>query len=271
MWSESDGDPDTPVRMAKRAVYRWLLPRAATDVLGVTAATLDFTGRRDRDPRFRVLYNGFAADRIVGGDRHAARQRWQLPLDAPILGYLGRCSPVKNRPFLVDVHRAAQVRQPDVRLLIAGARGTDDITQVHPDVIHDPRVVLAGDVEEIGPVLAAADVLLLPSLMEGLPGVVLEALACGLPVVANDLPCMRELATLVPGLTLVPLSAGADRWAEAALEQAALDGAERERLRQFMQSSPFTLDHVSREWRRIWAPPAQPTPPRSLEQSRARR
>ncbi|MFG1677848.1 glycosyltransferase [Micromonospora sp. NPDC049282] len=271
MWSESDCAPDTPVRRAKRAVYRWLLPRAATDVLGVTGATLDFTGRRGRDSRYRVLYNGFAADRITEGARDTARQRWRLPLDAPVLGYLGRSAPVKNRPFLVEVHRAARVRQPDVRLLVAGARGTDDITDAHPDVVHDPQVVLAGEVEQIGPVLVAADVLLLPSLTEGLPGVVLEALASGLPVVANDLPCMRELAALLPGVTLVPLAAGADRWAEAALDQAALGGAEREALRKALRSSPFTLDHVSQEWRRVWGVPAPAAPVWPLEQSAGRR
>ncbi|MEV0005018.1 glycosyltransferase [Micromonospora sp. NPDC050980] len=271
MWSEGDGAPNTPVRLAKRAAYRWLLPRAATDVLGVTGATLDFTGRRGRDARYRVLYNGFAAERIAAGDRDTARQRWRLPPDAPVLGYLGRCAPVKNRPFLVQVHRAARLRRPDARLLVAGARGADDITDAHPDVVHDPQVVLAGEVEQIGPVLAAADVLLLPSLTEGLPGVVLEALASGLPVVANDLPCMRELATLLPGVTLVPLAAGADRWAEAALDQAALGGAEREALRAALRSSPFTLEHVSRQWCRVWGVPAPPAPVRPTEQPVGRR
>jgi glycosyltransferase involved in cell wall biosynthesis len=252
MWSEGDGRAGTRRRRAQRALLRSLLPYAATDVLGVTPAALAFAGDRPRDPRYRVLYNSVSTDRIDGWDRQAARRRWGLPADALVLGYLGRAAPEKNRAFLVDVHRAARALRPDTRLLVAGPGGTADLTAPHPDVATDPHVVLAGEVDEIGPVLAAADVLLLPSVREGLPGVILEALAAGVPVVATDLRCLRELAALVRGITLVPLSAGADAWADAATVRAALDSTGRHRISQALRSSPFTLDHVVRQWRTLW-------------------
>ncbi|MFG1799634.1 glycosyltransferase [Micromonospora carbonacea] len=252
MWSEGDGKPATLRRRLLRGLCRVVLAHTATDVLGVTAAAVAFAGPRPHDCRYRVLPNGVDTTRTDGWDRATARRRWDLPGDAPVFGFLGRAHPVKNRPFLVEVHRAAREHRPDARLLVAGPLGVDDLTAAHPGVDRDPHVVLAGEVEEVGPVLRAADVLLLPSLREGLPGVVLEALAVGVPVVAADLPSLRELSGLVAGLTLVPLSAGPQVWARVALEQAGADDARRAEIARVLRGSPLTLDHVARQWRRLW-------------------
>ncbi|HEX6359624.1 glycosyltransferase [Actinophytocola sp.] len=56
-----------------------------------------------------------------------------------------------------------------------------------------------------------------PRIREGLPTVVLEALAAGVPVLASDLPGVRGLAREVYGLTPLPLSAGPEVWARTAL------------------------------------------------------
>ncbi|WP_229398004.1 glycosyltransferase [Micromonospora okii] len=255
IWSEGDGAPDTAARRARRAALRWLLARTATDVLGVTAAALRLARTGPADRRYRVLPNAVAVDRLGGVDRGAARRRWGIPAQARVLGHLGRAAPVKNRGFLVEVHRCARAAGVDTRLLVAGPGGTGDLTAAHPGVTGDPTVVLAGEVETIGGVLAATDVLLLPSLREGLPGVALEALAGGVPVVANDLPCMRELAGCLDGISLVPLAAGPRRWAEVALAEAGAGADRRRQLARAVRSSRFTLPEVAREWRAVWRVP----------------
>jgi len=252
MWSESDGRPDSLPWRVRRALLRRLLRRTATDVVGVTAAALRLAGPPEGDRRYRVLYNSVATDRVDGWDRRAARRRWGLPTDACVLVHIGRAAAVKNRPFLVETHRVVRERWPQTRLLVVGPGGTDDLTSAHPEIVDDPSVLLAGETEEIASVLAAADVLLLPSRWEGLPGVVLEALAAGVPVVANDLPCLRELTAHLSGLTLLPLSAGAAGWADAVLRQARASTARRDEIRRRLRSSPFLLDHAVREWRALW-------------------
>jgi glycosyltransferase involved in cell wall biosynthesis len=252
MWSEAAGQPDTWPRKARRALLRLLLRHAATDVVGVTAAALNLAGPRAGDGRYRVLYNSVSTDRVDGWDRQAARKRWHVPADAHVMVHIGRAVPEKNRPFLIDVHRAVRELWPDTRLLAVGPGGVRDLTTAHPEIVHDPQVVLGGEVEEVASVLAAADVLVLPSRSEGMPSVVLEALAAGVPVVATDLPCLQELATHVRGLILLPLSAGALRWADAAMQQARTTAARRQEIRQRLRSSPFVLDHAVREWKALW-------------------
>ncbi|MBF9130873.1 glycosyltransferase [Plantactinospora sp. S1510] len=252
LWSEGDGRPDTWPQRARRALLRQLLRRTATDVVGVTSAALDLAAPRSGDGRYRVLYNSVSTDRVDGWQREPARRRWNLPAEVPVLVHIGRAASAKNRPFLVEVHRAVRLEEPDARLLAVGPGGVDDIVTAYPDAAYDPYVVLGGETEEIASVLATADVLVLPSRREGLPGVVLEALAAGVPVVATDLPCLRELAAHLHGLTLLPLSAGARSWAGTATAQARTDADGRRRISRSLRSSPFVLEHAVREWKTLW-------------------
>jgi len=77
-------------------------------------------------------------------------------------------------------------------------------------------------------VLAAADAFLFPSLTEGMPNAVLEAMACGLPIVASDIPVLRELSA--DGERMLPLSGDdATQFADA-LVRLRSDAALRSRL-----------------------------------------
>ncbi|WP_329108995.1 glycosyltransferase [Micromonospora sp. NBC_01699] len=252
MWSEGDGRPDTRARRIRRAVLRRLLRRVATDVLGVTTAALALAGPPTGDRRYRVLYNSVDPSRVGGWEREAARSRWRLPSDVPVLAYLGRSAPEKNRPFLIEVHRAVRAHRPDARLFVVGPGGADDLLGAYPEIVDDPLVVLAGESDEIASVLAATDVLLLPSRREGLPGVVLEALAAGVPVLATDLPCLREVEPRVRGLALLPLADGPQRWADAAVAQIQLGPVERAEIRRSLHSSPFLLANAVAQWRTLW-------------------
>ncbi|MGW0433347.1 glycosyltransferase [Micromonospora sp. NPDC003197] len=252
MHSEGDGRRNTPVRRLRRWLLRHLLRHTATDVLGVTGAALDFAGPPAGDARYRVLYNGVNTARVSGWDRSTARRHWKIPEDAHVMVHIGRPAPAKNRPFLIDVHTAVRELWPDTVLLVVGPGGTDDFTSARPEIVDDPLVLLAGEAEEIASVLAAADVLLLPSRWEGLPGVILEALAAGVPVVATDLPCLRELSAQLRGLTLLPLAEGPLRWADATMCQAQTSSARRQEIRQSLHSSAFLLDRAVRQWRTLW-------------------
>ncbi|MFY1636940.1 glycosyltransferase family 4 protein [Solwaraspora sp. WMMB335] len=252
MWSEADGRPDTLAQRARRALLRRLLHRVATEIVAVSDAALAFAGRSTGTVGCRILYNSVDTARVAGWTRAAGRRKWGLPQDAPVIGYIGRAAAEKNRPYLVDVHRAVRGEAPATRLLIVGPAGTDDVTSAHPDVRDDPSVVLGGETDEIASVLAASDVFVLPSRWEGLPGVVLEALAAGVPVVATNLPCLREASRYVDGLTLLDLSDGPQRWAAAVAGSVRTSPADREAIRARFATSPFQTEHAVTQWLSLW-------------------
>src|SRR5262249_11519365 len=101
-------------------------------------------------------------------------------------------------------------------------------------------------------VLPHHDVLLLPSRREGLPCVVLEALAAGLPVLATDLPGLRELAAQLDGITLLPLDAGPHTWATTALQLATTPTTTRNRITTTLRHSPYTLAAATTNWTTLW-------------------
>lgn len=252
LWSAGDDQSASLRQRVRRAALRALLAWGATDVLGVTeAATRWARPYGAGDSRYRVLVNTTAA-RPAASDRTSARTGWQVPEDALVLAHAGRSIPCKNRPFLLEVHDAVRRRRPDARLLLAGPDGVDDLVAARPSCRTDPRVVLAGEVADVAEVWAAADVLVLPSTREGLPGVVLEALAAGVPCVASDLPCLREVVPLVDGLVLVPLDAPAELWAAAVIDSAGADPDARERIAARLRSSPFLHPYALRAWRELW-------------------
>jgi glycosyltransferase involved in cell wall biosynthesis len=105
---------------------------------------------------------------------------------APTIGFAGRLARDKGIHFLLPVFAAVRRHIPNARMLVAG--GMDDADKIDQRTITALQdcsaVTLAGVVADMPAFFAAVDVLCLPTLREGLPNVVIEAAACGVPTVA---------------------------------------------------------------------------------------
>ena len=84
--------------------------------------------------------------------------------------------------------------------------------------------------------LEHADVMLFPSLWEGLPGAVIEAASVGVPVVASDLPGVLEIARQLPIVSPLSLAANDEQWAKCVVQQFSYLPPKRDRLTQFSRS-----------------------------------
>ena len=253
-WIHTSGKPYTAPRRLLRAILRPLLLRNATAVVAVNSVALRATvAEPDRWHGTAVtLANPVDTGRFAPQDRALCRQRFGLPADAFIAMHLGRASAEKNRPFLVEVWRALRESGADATLVFAGPGGSSDVTSRHPQAAHCPSIVFAGMVEDVPALLGAADVLLLPSHWEGLGNAVLEALSCGVPAVVNDVAGPRELASAVPGISIVDIRAGAAAWAAAAVRAAGNGPTDRQRLHQAMAASPYAIGAAAAAWRALW-------------------
>jgi glycosyltransferase involved in cell wall biosynthesis len=117
--------------------------------------------------------------------------------------FVGRLVPEKAPDLLL---RAFSAVEGETKLVLAGGSSfTDDyVRRIHTLAGSDPRVVLTGYVygELLEELYSNASAFALPSLLEGLPLTLLEAISYGLPVIASDIPPHREV--LGPGPALVP-------------------------------------------------------------------
>jgi glycosyltransferase involved in cell wall biosynthesis len=259
-------EPASLLRRARRSILRRWIDSHATHILAsgesVMAAVWGDFWRRD--PRCTVVYSGIAPERYASspGERAAVRAALGIDRDSPVVIQVGRLDPVKNQFAAIDIHSGILQLQPRTRLVLVGD-GEADYEQALRQRIAalglQDSVVLTGARTDVARLLSAANLMLLPSLREALPGVVLQASAAGLPVVASALPGVGEIARHLPNVIACSLQAGAGHWAQlsAGLLRGGPSGAIAARFR----ASPFVLDNAVASMRRIYAraPLATPT------------
>lgn len=261
--SDSDGRSESWTRRIVCWGLQRLIDRYATDIVAVSRAAMEKAWKPSRrnDPRCRVIYNGLDLTRFP--DPTDVQKAWKtreklgvLP-ESPLCIHVGSLRPPKNHERLLRIFKAVEERTPGAMLMLVG--DTLDRTAWLAERLCSlglcPSVRVLGRRDDVPDLLAAADVMLFPSLWEGLPGAVLESLAAGTPVVASDLPSIREIAEFLPGLRVISLSESDRHWAKLIAHAAHPTTAQRSAMRRAFAESPFTIEHHARQMRELWLEP----------------
>lgn len=123
----------------------------------------------------------------------AVRERYRLP--ARYVLYLGSINPRKNLVELVKAHAMARSNDPTIPLLVACGVDRWHAERTHASIVNAENVRFTGHVsqEDLPAVVAGADMLVYPSLVEGFGLPPLEAMASGIPVIASRIPVFEEV------------------------------------------------------------------------------
>lgn len=153
-----------------------LVAREIRDLLGVPAS------------RVRLIENGVDLARFTPADaaaKAAARTALDLAGDDPVVAFVGSGFERKGAFHLVEALATGAAR--GVRAVIAGHdRKLEALRRRVAKLGLEGRVQVLGGVGDVRPILAAADLLALPTLYDPMPNAALEAIACGLPVVTSE-------------------------------------------------------------------------------------
>lgn len=213
--------------------------RRATRLVAVSDELRDLAISLGADPRkIRVIPNGVDASVFFPRRRRASERR--------LIVAAGRLVESKGHHHVIAALRILRERGIDAELIIAGGAGRGlPSTERHLRKLvtgHglDSRVRLLGWIppEQLADWMSAADVFCLASRHEGCPNVVIEALACGAPVVATDVGMVRRLVPSDRYGLLV--QAGDPLSLAAALERALKQGWDREAIAAWGQSRSWT-------------------------------
>jgi glycosyltransferase involved in cell wall biosynthesis len=208
----------------KLRLYPWALKRARA-VVAVSGFARDEVVRHfGADPgRIHVIHSGPGLSSADGAAPPAREEA-----EGPFLLYVGNLAANKNLPFLV---RAFGASSTPARLVLAGRPG-EGFSELESELEASPRrpdVELRTDASdtEVEGLYRSATALVLPSVYEGFGFTPLEAMSRDCPVVASDIPAVREVSG--DGALLVPLDE--DAWARA-LERVTADESLRADLRE---------------------------------------
>lgn len=170
-----------------------------------------------------IVHNGVDLERFRFSKAARERCRSDLGLDdAIVIGHVGRFTAAKNHSRLLHVFAQVLEAEPAARLLLVGnGRLRAEIEKQIVSLGVERQVSLVGVRDDIPDLLSAMDVFLLPSSYEGLPVVVVEAQAAGLPCVISDVVTGEvALTDLVRSVSLDESDAV---WADAVLAAASTE------------------------------------------------
>ena len=195
---------------------RTLRARSTAAVIRMLIRTL-MNGSRDavlvqnNDDCTAMRRLGIMADRIflIPGRELISRAQALAEPSGPITtAFVGRLLDDKGVRTLVAAHEILASRGQPIRLLIAGEPDPANPVSIPPEEIATWSrrlwIEVLGHVADIRKVWESAHIAVLPSRREGLPKSLLEAAACGRPIVATDVPGCREIARRGVNALLVP-------------------------------------------------------------------
>lgn len=190
----SIGDPDHWVSTPLRALRVGIMLRRCSRVVALWPAA---AGRLQERHRLRpdqvaVVPNGADSrrfDLITPGERHQARVLHNLPAEAAVVCFIGALTEEKDPAMAVR----ATAGIPNARLLVVGDGPLRSEIQDLASSAMPDRAIFLPNVDDVCSVLAATDVLVLTSISEGLPGVLIEAGLRGLPTVAARVGGVPEI------------------------------------------------------------------------------
>ena len=204
---------------ARRARVTFYLRRArrSWSRCGLTPDASSVSRHRVAPEKIRVIPRAVPADRfeVVDAARRAdARRRFELPPDAPVALYMAALVDYKDPGTAVD----AVALLPDTHLLVAGDGPERSRMETYARARLGARVHFVGVIPDPASAFAAANLLVLPSLTEGMPGVTIEAGLSGVPVVATDVGAVREVVLDgVTGVVVPPRDPAAMRSRDRAI------------------------------------------------------
>src|SRR5690554_3713345 len=199
----SDHFRDDPFRRLYNRWVRMLTLKHSTNIVANSEAAFNFFFPNEwrNNERFSVVYNGVNPESFVN---EAANLRKSLGIadDAFVVGHTGRFNEAKNHTTIFAVAQKLVEKYPDIYFLLCGNGVKENSENLLKEKGLQDRVLVFENRSDIPAFLNTLDCYFFPSVTEGQPNALIEAMVMGLPFVASDIAPIRE--TVGDGYPLYP-------------------------------------------------------------------
>ncbi|MFI0474466.1 glycosyltransferase family 1 protein [Halomonas sp. HMF6819] len=236
-------------RLYQRVARRLIVMSATRFVsCGRAASNYLFPGRKD----VVVIPNAVDIERFSQASGIAVRNELKINSGEIVIVQVGRFMPVKNHERSILIAKALRQKAVDFQLLLVGTGPEQDRIR---DLILEHRleshVQVLGLRTDIPELMAAADVMLMPSLHEGFPVVLVEAQAAGLPAVVSN-AVSPEVELGMDMVRFVELEASDADWAQTILSAATADHPEKHVRHRILEQAGFSSAAGARRLEQVY-------------------
>lgn len=156
-----------------------------------TAMAFFFSGER-RHKKFRVIYNGIQPEILEPTlSKKEIRESLNIPHDKYVIGHIGRLDQVKNHDVIIKLAQFFNKKVHSFHFVCCGSNVPDLASQIIENDVKS-TFTLVNYRNDINNVLNAFDLFYFPSITEGQPNALLEAIIFGLPFVASNIDAIKE-------------------------------------------------------------------------------
>lgn len=193
---------------------------------------------------YQIIHNGINLFKYKYDlkKRNLIRSEYGIDLKK-VVGCIGRLDPQKNPVFAEKIAEAILKRDPEVKFVFIGdGELADEVKSIVKEHELDEKILFTGAVDNVNEWMSALDCLVMPSLFEGLPFVLVEAQAAGLPCVVSS--TVSKEADFTGLLQFMDLDMEEMAWAETVLE---VCGNERKDYMENLIAAGYSIENTAAE------------------------
>ena len=197
-------------------IFRPITNALSTDYFACSPEAGDFLfGRHaSRQGKIKIIHNAINIEEYYYDCEIRKYMREKLNIDNKfVIGNVGRFKEPKNHTFLIDIFKEISILEPNsILLLVGNGELEESIKRKVKKVNLEEKVIFLGFRKDVNNLMQAMDILVMPSIFEGLPVTAVEAQAVGLPCVFSD-AITKEAAILDESIYL-SLTDSPKKWAK---------------------------------------------------------
>lgn len=203
-----------------------------------------------KNKRHIIISNAIDGDKFRYDEQTREEYRAHFGIGNELLvGHVGRAAVAKNHGFLLEIFHEIKKRNTKAKLILVGAGQLESsIKQQVNQLGLTDDVIFTGHRKDVNKIMQAMDVMVLPSLFEGLGIVAIEAQAAGLPVIASDV--FPSVVNISEWFVKMSLRAPAEKWSSAVLRM--VDGHIRENATPDLSKYGFDIKESVKELESVY-------------------